>query len=314
MTEFAPRYINPFKFKARHQGILILGAPHQSHNLPDHPKFNFLFEESEVSEAHLQALTPEERDLLVREHVIIDWKPDNSRLVDRQLGFFSLLQDDVHTPQQKLRNGRVAILGLGGLGSQVAFLLASSGVGHLTLCDYDTIERSNLNRQILYRESDIHRSKIETAAQALKAINAETQVTLLNGYLDTTAGIQEAVRGHDIVVRAVDQPAGVIFNIDAACRAEMIPHVGGGFLDTLVSAGPFCDASMPPLSDTQGSLRDLVIPQYSKGAVFGPLTFWVSSYVAGDVVRYLTGLTPPILKAKIYSLDGVTGKMFVQTL
>ncbi|WP_216329662.1 HesA/MoeB/ThiF family protein [Deinococcus aestuarii] len=305
-------YVNPYKFKARHGGRLIIGAPHNNNAVQDEKRFDFLFSERTVTEQHLTVLSDAERTLLFREKVLIDWAPDNTRLVDRQLGFFSLLGEDVFTAQQRLETARVAILGAGGLGSQVAFLLASAGVGTLKLCDFDVIERSNLNRQILYRDHDIGRRKIEVAAQTLQAINPDLRVLTSPEYLRDAGDIRRAVQGYDLVVRAVDQPVGVIFEIDAACRAEGIPHVGGGFLDTLVSAGPYCDASTTPLAQTQAGLRDLKIPEYSKGAVFGPLTFWVASYVAGDVVRALSGVTEPLLRGRIYSLDGVTGKLFVQ--
>ena len=81
-----------------------------------------------------------------------------------------LLMDDIgEAGQQKLSQARVLIVGLGGLGCPVALYLAAAGVGHLSLCDADVVELSNLQRQILYRETDCDLNKVECAQRELRA-------------------------------------------------------------------------------------------------------------------------------------------------
>lgn len=73
--------------------------------------------------------------------------------------------------QRLIRNARVALIGLGGLGCPAAQYLVSSGIGKLTLCDFDTVNLNNLSRQILYRDSDIGRLKVEAATDVLHRLN-----------------------------------------------------------------------------------------------------------------------------------------------
>ena len=99
---------------------------------------------------------------------------------DRQLRYFGDLAPGATPPseyQRRLREARVALLGLGGLGSWAAYALACCGVGELVLVDGDRVEESNFNRQILYRERDIGRLKAEAAAEALAAFNSACRLT-----------------------------------------------------------------------------------------------------------------------------------------
>jgi len=80
--------------------------------------------------------------------------------------------------QAKIRDSHVALIGVGGLGCPAAQYLVSSGVGELTLCDFDHVTESNLSRQILYRVSDLGRLKVEVAAQQLQSLNPETNINI----------------------------------------------------------------------------------------------------------------------------------------
>jgi len=78
--------------------------------------------------------------------------------------------------QQHIRDAHVALIGIGGLGCAAAQYLVSSGIGKLTLCDFDMVAESNLSRQILYRASDLGRSKVEAATEALQCLNPDTKL------------------------------------------------------------------------------------------------------------------------------------------
>ncbi|WP_194517280.1 HesA/MoeB/ThiF family protein [Deinococcus aquiradiocola] len=307
--------LNPFKFRALHQGLILLGSPHSAVTLPYHPRLEFLLHQREVSAADLALLTDQERAVLVREHVFIDWTSTNESLVDRQLGFFSLCGDGEAEQlyQDRLAGARVAVLGVGGLGSQVAYILATAGVGELVLCDYDVVERSNLNRQILYTEDSLGQLKVDAAQQALSRIAPQVKVSVRNTQLLDRDTVAELVRGCDVVVRAVDQPFGIAFEIDEACRSLGIPHIGGGFVETVCTAGPFCTPESVPLNASLGG-KDFTAASYYKGPVLGPLAFWLASYVTSDIIRYLTRVAPPQLLDRAVLLDWLTGRMFVQDL
>ena len=148
---------------------------------------------------------------------------------DRQLRYFGDLAS-APTPaseyHRRVREARVALLGVGGLGSWAAFALACCGVGELVLVDGDRVEESNFNRQILYRERDIGRLKTEAAAEALAAFNSACALTPVARRLDSVAAIGEVIEGADFVVNAADWPAHDIERwTNAACVAAGLPFI-----------------------------------------------------------------------------------------
>ncbi|OCG72492.1 molybdopterin-synthase adenylyltransferase MoeB [Gilliamella sp. Occ3-1] len=118
---------------------------------------------------------------------------------DRQI----TLRDFDIDKQQILKNSSALIIGLGGLGCAASLYLAASGLGKLTLVDFDTISKSNLNRQILYTESFINQYKVEVAKEALTNINANTLIETVNQRLDDNKLIS-LIKQHDIVIDCTD--------------------------------------------------------------------------------------------------------------
>ena len=127
--------------------------------------------------------------------------------------------------QERLRRSRALIVGLGGLGSAVAMYLAASGIGRLTLVDFDTVDLSNLQRQIVHRTADIGRPKVESARDTLLALNPLVEVATVPKTLDD-AELLERVREADVVVDASDNfPTRLAIN--AACVRAQVPLVSG---------------------------------------------------------------------------------------
>lgn len=304
-------YVNPFKYRARYDNMLMFGSPHSSITVPYRKDLEFILSGRQVTSDSLSALTEQERALFAKEKLFIDWEPMNDQLLDRQLGFFSLCSENPFDVQRRLASSTVAVLGLGGLGSQAAYLLATAGIGKLILVDFDVIERSNLNRQLLYNEHSLGRLKTTEAEAALLRLNPALEIQTHNTRLLTKASVLEVIRGADFVVRAVDQPLQVAFEIDEACKEQGIPHLGGGFAETTCVAGPLCLPDSVPLNAAISG-HEFVTPEYFKGPIVGPLAFWLSSLIVSDILRYLTGLGEPVLLNKIMVLDWITGKMFVQ--
>ena len=127
--------------------------------------------------------------------------------------------------QQKLQDAHVAIIGAGGLGSPVAMYLASAGVGRLTIVDDDTVELSNLQRQLLHTDSDIGRTKVDSAADTLRAIKPDVRIDALAARLDKRQ-LEPLAADADILVDASDNFA-TRFAINAACVATGTPLVSG---------------------------------------------------------------------------------------
>jgi molybdopterin/thiamine biosynthesis adenylyltransferase len=127
--------------------------------------------------------------------------------------------------QQLLRDSTALIVGVGGLGAPAALYLAGAGLGRLLLTDRDRVERSNLQRQIIYRQSDVGRPKLAAAAEALRAFNAECAVETLPGPLDT-AGLAAAVSSADVVLDCSDN-FPTRHAVNAACVVARKPLVSG---------------------------------------------------------------------------------------
>ncbi len=125
--------------------------------------------------------------------------------------------------QDRLLAARVFIVGAGGLGSPLCMYLASAGVGHLVISDFDHVELSNLQRQILHGEADIGRDKVASAQETLQQLNPDIQVTALNWALDDEE-LTEHIRAADVVVDATDNFESR-FTLNRLCVNEKTPLV-----------------------------------------------------------------------------------------
>jgi adenylyltransferase/sulfurtransferase len=117
--------------------------------------------------------------------------------------------------QEKLLAARVLVIGMGGLGSPVAMYLAASGVGHLVLTDFDVVELSNLQRQIIHHTDDVDRNKVESAREAMLALNPGVLVTALP-YALQDEDLDREIRAADVVIDACDNFESR-FEMNAAC-------------------------------------------------------------------------------------------------
>lgn len=127
--------------------------------------------------------------------------------------------------QQKLLDASVLIVGMGGLGCPLAMYLAAAGVGHLTVADDDTVEITNLQRQIAHGDKDIGKSKVDSAAATLNGLNPDVSLTLLNQRLQGKE-LEQAVKNKAVVVDATDNFA-TRFEINEACLKAGVPLVSG---------------------------------------------------------------------------------------
>ncbi|NUR84898.1 MAG: ThiF family adenylyltransferase [Nonomuraea sp.] len=142
--------------------------------------------------------------------------------------------------QLRLKRARVTVIGLGGSGTHAAWSLAAAGVGRLHCVDPDTVELSNLNRQILYTEADIGLPKAEAALRRLTAANSDITITTDRTRISTPADLRSLLHNPacDVLVLCADEPRGpdgLRAWTDRLCMAAGIPWVGGGYSGPLVS-------------------------------------------------------------------------------
>jgi bacteriocin biosynthesis cyclodehydratase domain-containing protein len=238
---------------------------------------------------------------------------------DRQLRYFSdLTPSGGVTPsecQARLRESRVAVLGVGGLGGRVAYELVCCGVGELWLIDGDRVEESNLNRQIQYAEADIGRLKVEATAERLRAFNSRVEVKTLPQRVESQAQLVGLISGADIVVDAADWPAHEIEHwCNGACFEVGVPYIAMSHFPPVARAGPLyvpgqtgCFACQDISFRREYPLYDVAIEQRrakpSPAATLGPACGLVGGLVGAEVMHFLTRLTPPSMLGAGYIYD-----------
>ena len=243
---------------------------------------------------------------------------------DRQLRYFSDASTG-QTPsqcQRKLEDARIAVLGVGGLGGWSALTLACCGIGEMVLVDFDTVELSNLNRQILYGEADIGRPKAGLAAKRLDAFNSSIQLETREERLDSEAAVAAAIEGCDLVVNAVDWPAHDIeLWVNSACFTAGIPYISMSHSPPIARVGPLyvpgetgCYSCQEIAYKRSYPLYDAVVEHQrakpSPAATLGAACALISGQVALDVMHFLTGLAVPssLGTSHIYDLRTMEAK------
>lgn len=238
---------------------------------------------------------------------------------DRQLRYFSDVGEPGLMPsecQRRLREAKVAVLGVGGLGGSAAMWLACCGVGEMWLIDGDRVEVSNLNRQVLYSEADVGLLKVEAAARRLRAFNSSMRVTAAARRLESEADIAEFIAGADVVIDAADWPAHDIERwCNAACFAAGIPYISMSHVPPIARVGPLfvpgvtgCFGCQEIAYRRDYPLFDIAVEQQraksSPAATLGPPCGITGGHVAMEVLHLLTGLAQPstLGVAQIYDL------------
>lgn len=130
--------------------------------------------------------------------------------------------------QEHLQSAHVLIIGMGGLGAPVTLYLAAAGIGHLTLVDFDTVDLTNLQRQVIHTTAAIGQLKVESARQTALALNPHIQVQAIQQKLEYSQ-LLEAVSSHDIVVDCSDN-FPTRFDINRACKTAGKPLVSGAVI------------------------------------------------------------------------------------
>jgi molybdopterin/thiamine biosynthesis adenylyltransferase len=208
--------------------------------------------------------------------------------------------------QQKLGQATVLMVGLGGLGSPAALYLAAAGVGRLLLNDFDKVDLSNLQRQVLYRDGDVGAPKTRAAAAALRGINPGPELEPLEGRLDESALVQVIGRC-DLVLDGSDN-FGTRFAVNKACVSARKPLVSGAAIryEGQLAVFDARDAASPCYACLYQEMGE-ELEDCQHNGVLAPLTGVIGSIMAIETLKLLTGVGSP-LTGRLLRYDALTGE------
>jgi len=206
--------------------------------------------------------------------------------------------------QQKLLDSRVLIIGAGGLGSPLAMYLATAGVGQLVLVDFDAVDLSNLQRQILHGSHDLGRPKVESARDTLAVLNPEVAVTTINAKLEGEELLGEVERA-DVVVDASDNFA-TRFAVNDACVAARKPLVSGAAIRMEGQVSVFHN-ERPDSPCYRCLYRDEeeLAQTCSENGVLAPVVGIIGTIQATEVLKVLLGIGDT-LDGRLLLLDAMS--------
>ena len=215
-----------------------------------------------------------------------------------------LLEDIGELGQKDLKNSKVLIIGMGGLGSPAALYLAAAGIGSLVIADFDCLEVSNLQRQIAYSTGNIGADKVALMKNRLDQINPEVRVRSINYEMDKDQLLMELMMVN-LVLDCTDNMASRQM-INAACVESKVPLIVGAairfegqlmFFDHSESDSACYHCLFP--SEEEQALN------CSNSGVMGPVVGTIGTLQALEAIKYITGL-PSGIKNKLKIFDGKT--------
>lgn len=215
---------------------------------------------------------------------------------DRQI----MIKGIGETGQEKLKQARVVIAGSGGLGSPIAIYLAAAGVGTIRIIDHDTVELSNLNRQVLHWDKDIGRRKVESSAEKLQQLNRYLTIEAISETI-TEDNVSRLIAGSDLIVDGMDNlPTRYLLN--KAAISNKIPFIHGavyGLEGRVLTVIPGKSACLKCV------YRGLLPPE--KFPVIGVTPAVIGCIQATEAIKYIVGIGK-LITDRLLIYDGLNMK------
>lgn len=203
--------------------------------------------------------------------------------------------------QQKLKRARIVVVGAGGIGSPVVLYLAAAGVGTIGIADDDRVSLSNLQRQVLHRTSDLGRSKLDSAADAVAALNPHVNVVAHPLRLDAENG-REIVADYDLVIDGSDNFATryAMADLCEAARRPLVTAAVNRFSGSLTVLKPY---ETDPDGQPNPGYRDLfpeappagLVPSCAEAGILGVTTGVLGTLAASEAIKLVCGIGEPLV-------------------
>jgi adenylyltransferase/sulfurtransferase len=223
-------------------------------------------------------------------------EPAESLSVDevRRYSRHLIIPDVAMAGQKRLKNARVLVVGAGGLGSPALMYLAAAGIGTLGIVDFDVVDESNLQRQVIHGQSDIGRPKAESARDSVREINPLVNVIVHEERLDND-NVLEIFSGYDLILDGTDNFA-TRYMVNDACVLLGKPYVWGSIYRFDGQVSVFWDQYGP-------NYRDLypdppppgMVPSCAEGGVLGVLCASIGSVMVNEAIKLITGIGETLL-------------------
>jgi molybdopterin/thiamine biosynthesis adenylyltransferase len=207
--------------------------------------------------------------------------------------------------QQRILDAKIAIIGLGGLGSPAALYLAASGIGQLTLCDHDHVELSNLQRQIIHRTAAIGSPKVNSAASTISDINPEVICHSLPVRIDSEQ-LDQVIANNDIVLDCSDNFV-TRYAINRTCHTYRKPLVSGAAIqfDGMVAVFDFQHTHSACYNCLFAEHENAPELRCATTGIFAPLTGIIGTIQAAETIKLVVGIKLG-LTGKLLTVDGLS--------
>lgn len=225
---------------------------------------------SSISDSALTELFGKERyEKFVQKGIFVPIKPRTDYVFSRTDQFYKI--NRLGNMRNVLSKKKILILGCGGIGTHVAWNMVTAGIGELILLDFDKIENSNLNRQLLYNIDDIGCYKIEVLKEKLQKINIDLKVITVNRKIESKEDLDEVCSDTcpDLIIKSLDSPEEFPFYLDDVCMKYKIPYISG----------------------TSASTHAVIGPTYIPGESAGYTEFFIKK---NNIAQHVSGLLPSL--------------------
>jgi molybdopterin/thiamine biosynthesis adenylyltransferase len=217
--------------------------------------------------------------------------------------------------QKKIADTHIMILGIGGIGNYMAMTFAAAGVGKITLVDFDVVELSNLNRQILFRESDIGKSKITSAIAHLSSLNSTIELNGIESRVNSQKDLDTLINTNgqvNYLVLSADHPPHLVLWASALCNKHHFQYVKCGYMAYQGLVGPLLGPNTRSYEELFESWKPVIEaqpPHYKShnDSYIAPSMAATNAILANiaalEIIKDITGIAPSAIKEKRLLVD-----------
>ncbi len=252
-------------------------------------------------------------DELMKTGCIVPGTIDTSSLYSRANAFF--LTHNMPNARASLSDKKVLILGCGGIGTHMAWHMATLGVSKITLVDFDTVEISNLNRQLLFDANDAGKTKTDVLKVKLEAINKDVVIETISAKISSEHELEQICLSDDysLIIKALDSPADFPIWLDNVARKHSLTYIAGITMRENVLIGPSyipgkSTYGWSDLMDIKGNVAEKV---YGTAPSLGVMLYHISDELAIEAFKILTGYGKPKYTDRILCKNIITDEEHV---